>query len=393
MKRNIGISTVISFAICITGCNRDGKDGASQFKMSLDLDTSASTLQNVDTVFDKVSYIPLETNSNSLIGMWWRTVFTKDKILVGDMQAGRVLLFDLDGKYLGQISRRGRGPGEYLALSEVMFDEINKRIIVYDVVSKKLIYYDESGALVKEINNFSQNAVIRSIINLPDGGFLCYTFDLTPVEGKVTGSGLWKVNSEGELIESYFTQSLDYDWGFSYQYSNLQLVDNGIFSIQNPNTNDIYHYDSGKGSVEGYINYLQPVDISTIPNEVAGNYFVSSNVQESDVYVYSRWSNMSGDAGFLSFYDKSKKSMTYFKSPFDFHDSALTAIPCMDINSNRKDVLVTAIFGTSILKRMNDPTTPIRTKEVLQKLVAGKSEEEILTMNPILQLLHFKVLP
>lgn len=54
------------------------------------------------------------------------------------------------------LGSKGRGPGEYLSASKVIFDAIKKKFAVYDVDNAKFIYYDNNYKyLYEEIDKFS----------------------------------------------------------------------------------------------------------------------------------------------------------------------------------------------------------------------------------------------
>jgi hypothetical protein len=366
----------ILLILCVLQSCRSHKD--DEATKVIELDTSTKSFDSMDVIADSVSFIPLETNSSAFLGMEFQIVFTDERIMVCDYGGQRILFFDLGGRYIEQISRRGRGPGEYLSMSKVMVDLVNNQIIVYDVLSQKVIYYDREMKFVREIDDFSNNAIIRDIINLPDGGFLCYAFDRSVEEVGVEGSGLWRVDSNGEFQESYFIQEEIYKWGYSSsQYSNFQRVSDEVISLKDPHTNDIYHYYCDEKRLEKYAVYQQSSTISDVAKQsgksedLDDNYFTSSYAQESEKYIYTSWySRKNGQ--FFTLYDKGNGSMIYLKSPFDFSNSHLSAIKGMVLNSNRKDVIVTAIFGSTILDCLVDPATPQHTKETLQGLIVGK---------------------
>lgn len=383
------------FITILAGCDRREKN-KTQFEpeITLGLDVSVKNYQEPDAIFDTVSFIALETNDDNPVGVEFQIVFTDDRLIVSDYSTGQILFFTPDGKFLNKISRRGRGPGEYLSMSNVMVDAVNDQLIVHDIRSRKMIYYDESGALIKEIANFSNGALIRDIIHLPDGGFLCYTFDFTPEKVGTEASGLWKVDADGVFVESYFNQSETYDWGYTNQYSAFQTIGDDMISLKDTYSGDIYHYLLREGKLEKYIAYKQPIipDIAKKSGRSADldvHFFQALYMQESGDYVISWWMN-NNDHWFYTFYDKKKKDTKYFREPFDFSRTNLTAIAGWPVNSNRKDVLVMNIPSTNILESLKDPATPQHTKDVMQGLVAGKTEDEILQMNPIFQLLHFK---
>ncbi len=394
MKRIIYL--ILTIGCLMAGCvGKEKRNGEAEAELILDLDTSPKNYVNPNTVFDNVSFVTLETTSNSYLGMEFQCEFTDERIIVTDYSSGRILFFSLDGKHQNTIRKVGRGPGEYVSFGQVMVDSDRNNILVYDLRAQKVLHYDFEGNFIKEIEKFSNGHFIREMTNLPDGGFLCYNWYLNDSEKdeEMPSSGLWRVDPDGKIVEHYFQKPKAHDWGVTDQYTPFQKVNDRIVSLRDLHSGDVYHYDNKTHKVEKYATYKLPITLADqgdgMFEDLDENFFWPLHMQESDDYMLSWWINKTA-SWLWSFYDKKTQKMTYMRMPFDFSDSNLTAIPCFPVNTNRKDVLVTQISGEDILACLKDPATPQRTKDTMNELVAGKSEEQILGMNPVFQLLHFK---
>ena len=69
--------------------------------------------------------------------------FSSDRIFV--LSADVLCIFDLDGRYISTIQRKGRGPGEYQHLSD--FDIVEDQSLIYalDNQAQQVIIYDFDG--------------------------------------------------------------------------------------------------------------------------------------------------------------------------------------------------------------------------------------------------------
>ena len=107
---------------------------------------------------------------------------------------------------------------------------------------KKIFFYDLDGNFLKQIINFSENTVIRDIINLSNGHFLGYTYDLVgEVDKKYTG--LWEVDAHGKFLHNYFTYNVKLPVTFR-EPPHFQRLSNGVKSLRDNTHNDIYHFQS-----------------------------------------------------------------------------------------------------------------------------------------------------
>jgi hypothetical protein len=98
-----------------------------------------------------IRYVPLETSEECLIGHAYKTLIRNDKIYIADFHTAMALfVFDMDGKFLFKISRRGQGPGEYVSFFD--FDiQTNGDIYIFDQHRKKILIYSPAGEYLREI--------------------------------------------------------------------------------------------------------------------------------------------------------------------------------------------------------------------------------------------------
>ena len=102
-----------------------------------------------DSVFGKITFLPLETRDDNLIGMIDQVLFGDSTIIVVDKYAANgVFLFDFNGKYVGRMSRLGNGRNEFRSLGYV-----SKRpdglFSVFDGISNNIMVFEERGKHVE----------------------------------------------------------------------------------------------------------------------------------------------------------------------------------------------------------------------------------------------------
>lgn len=132
-----------------------------------------------------------------------------------------------------------------------MYNTINNQIIIYDNVQCKLLFYDINSKFIKGIEQFNDNCVIRDLINLPTGDFLCYRED--NASNEKYHSGLWRVNQQGEFIESYFEYNVILPLIYNVDNSSFQILSNNKILIIDGVHGDLYLYDNN--TVKRIVNY------------------------------------------------------------------------------------------------------------------------------------------
>jgi hypothetical protein len=90
----------------------------------------------LDSFVSKITIVPLETNDNCLIGQQnIRRVMVHKGLIYMNYNMRQLLVFDINGKYIREIGRRGQGPGE---LNEIRdFDITDEGVI--DILGYKRI--------------------------------------------------------------------------------------------------------------------------------------------------------------------------------------------------------------------------------------------------------------
>ena len=120
----------------------------------------------IDSLCDSISIIPLETSDEILMAGHGRCYLYNNLLFIhhsGYNMNDRLSVFDLSGKYLRDIGRRGQGPGEYISIMTpigVFFN--NDKVYLIDNRAHAILCYTLNGAFVKK-NSISQTTCFRSI--------------------------------------------------------------------------------------------------------------------------------------------------------------------------------------------------------------------------------------
>ncbi len=104
---------------------------------------------NIDQAISEMKYIPLETTDNSLIGRIDKIIIDKGQIFILDQHfAKSIFVFDKQGKHSYTINKRGRGPKEYIRITDFIIK--HDTIVIFDEFGKKLLFLDRNGNYIKE---------------------------------------------------------------------------------------------------------------------------------------------------------------------------------------------------------------------------------------------------
>lgn len=263
-----------------------------------------------------VEYIPLETNSECVIGNNPQYFFTDSLIFVNNKD--HILKFTRGGKFLARIGTSGRGPQEidYIRTMSVLPE---KHLLVIQKNSEsKILYFSFNGLFIRSapIPRFYYLKV------LTDGNYLSYesgtsgtekyNFLLSTEEGD-TLSGVYNKNT----WTNNSTRSLEMSHPFKPFYiSNNQihfksLYNDTVYSISSNNIVPNYYVDLGKYKLPSALTPPEKVFIDQSKmllffKKDAYKYFYC-NVFESDGNVFLTTANFH-DSDIRHFvYDKDKR--------------------------------------------------------------------------------------
>jgi hypothetical protein len=93
----------------------------------------------------------LETTDECLIGYHDKILIKNNRIYVADYTvSAAIFVFDMNGKFLFKIARKGQGPGEYSYISDIDVRN-NGDVYVYNPFQRKILIYNSVGKYLHDI--------------------------------------------------------------------------------------------------------------------------------------------------------------------------------------------------------------------------------------------------
>ncbi len=167
----------------------------------------------------------METTKDCLINRIDKVIISGQNIFVLDQKSQKVLHFSIDGKYFGQLGKRGKGPGEYLELLDIEVDRDRELVYVLDV--RKIHIYSISGKYLKSITT----EFFGSKLHIPNSNeFIFY--------GASRSDRILITDSVFNLKKSLFPYTLAHRLDPGFPFSNY--ANSTVFHISNCDT--LYSY-------------------------------------------------------------------------------------------------------------------------------------------------------
>lgn len=143
-------STLIGiFFLAITSCNNNSEVATAVPEIDILQGYSNETEFNLSKIVQDVDYVKLENHPDALFSMG-APILTENYILINAYRDNKLLLFNEKGEFLRSIGQNGKGPQEYVDISEVSFHPHGQLILIHDSSLKKLLVYSTSGKCLSE---------------------------------------------------------------------------------------------------------------------------------------------------------------------------------------------------------------------------------------------------
>jgi hypothetical protein len=164
---NRHILKVSFFLLPLLGCGNAGtvtvanvEDVVYQIDVKDCLDHASQ--KKVSDLTDSLRYVELKTPRSLPIGVVTNIVISDEYIFVASKRD--VYQFNLQGDYVRQIGHRGKGPGEYLTVTDILIDENRKRIDIFSVNTQYSYSFDGKFFGQRSIGFFSNIMVEDSLL-------------------------------------------------------------------------------------------------------------------------------------------------------------------------------------------------------------------------------------
>ncbi|MFW5879560.1 MAG: 6-bladed beta-propeller [bacterium] len=212
---------------------------------------------NTSEFADTILYIPLETKPQSLIRRIIQVQIIEDKILMNCFD--KMLLFSNTGKFIRQIGKNGKGPGEYLIIFN--FNIINDTILISTTGKRSILKYTLEGKYLGEQQTKSQFS--RWTIT-PTNEFVVHDYIH---EKLIFYNQFFKVSDTINIQSDIHKNRGRYGWWDTwdtfFQYGNGKLYFTNYLS------DTIWNISSGKKEV----GYILNIKNKLLPNEYQVEYF------------------------------------------------------------------------------------------------------------------------
>jgi 6-bladed beta-propeller len=214
----------------------------------------------ISSFCSNVTYLKLESTSNNVLGAIDKAIFLNNRIYIFDSKTMKIAVFDMLGKFIFQTNSIGRGPKEYLNISDFLVDSLTNYLEIWDTGNHKIITLDEKGRFVKEK---SFPLYVENFYKFSNGDYVFYAWNyLNEIYFKKNSYNIILTNPDFQIKGGYLPIRTRGYLKFKLQNCFVKYEDGVNFAI--PFDNHLYCV-SKSGCYSKYnivfVNYSLPDDI------------------------------------------------------------------------------------------------------------------------------------
>jgi hypothetical protein len=195
MKR---LPLYILSSLLLVSCSRDLQEVTYKDLVKMDIDKveSKDNHRLADSIKEH-KYVKLETRKDCLIGEISKIILKKKFLYILDKRTRSIFKFTSDGRFISKIHNQGKGPGEYLSLSDFDIDD-DGNLYLLDMSSKQVLVYEKDGNYLKTI---SSKYLVTNILSINKELLVNYVpFNV----GSSTPEGHVLITRNGNVHKSWF---------------------------------------------------------------------------------------------------------------------------------------------------------------------------------------------
>ncbi len=293
---------IILLILLLAGACRPSFDKSETLK-EIKIDRKILTQIDEHNPFSKIRLIKINSQGKYYLGSFKKILEFNNQLFILDdksMVGKKIFVIDFAGNVVQVLDKTGKGPGEYVSITDMDIDEKSGDIFVVDQIKQSILVYN---------NNFVYKKSIKPTIDVPFN-LLSYaektkSFILNKGNGRLMPDfnyHMFQIDMDGHIIQKLFPYEKIYStifggsmrmWSINESVDYLPGFSNSIFRVKSDTCYEAYRFVSNDPT-------LSSIDYETTRETNLGIY--NQSFIESEKFIIFRWKYQNDS--FFTIYDK-----------------------------------------------------------------------------------------
>jgi hypothetical protein len=223
----------------------------------------------LSSLIESCEIVKLQTIPEAFFDRGWHTEISDKYIAIKSYGSMPAKLFDKNGKFLRNIGAIGRGPGEYMTLNGLQFNQKGDMLFLLPFgTARKILVYDVSGNRLKDIPLVFTQRKFKAFFS-PDS-----VITILSMPFKADSAICYQQNFKGKLIQKIAPPPYLINQTFDGEVFTNYLTPE--FDLFNTATDTLYHYNIKKNKLEPkFAKDKGDKKIYSVSREIPGYFYFS----------------------------------------------------------------------------------------------------------------------
>lgn len=316
---------------------------------------------SLQSAIKSYTILRLDNQPDAYIPFFSKFILTDQYLLFKNESKQSIIIYDKTGKYINSISKKGRGPGEYLYISDFMFDEKTLEITICD--NDRLKKYSFSGDFISEQKFDSR---ISKTLRMDDGNLV--SEKSLPTDNPQTNFHLRILSNKLEVLAKRLPIIPSGGPGFGIEGQINRTALNKDYAYFFSYTGDTIYHISG--------NIIKPVYLLKYDRKIitttdgTGTYKSDPNESYRQLGYYEI-----GDVSLLLFNYKNKGYCFSFNQLTGQSKSFFTRFPIQGVYNNKLVLITNSMYLRQTIERIDLEKSKCKNKSDLDNALQNYKED------------------
>lgn len=349
---------ILMFAVCVAcffGCKEVAKVSAEAIIVTCD-NYEPRPIETAD-YFSEVKIVPLEETENCILEYVRQAELRDSLLFVSD--GDNLCVFDLDGRFVSKIGRKGRGPGEYMGMIGFVVDTDDRTVAVLDHVAEHIARYGYDGEYISSEHIPGALGIGRTAVLAGDGKVLVNNVFYP------SNNALYALvdPAHPDRTEDFYDyEPIKADGSFFTAHPMTRSGEGVLFTV--PCENAVYEYSDGRFSQKYHIEIPKEIVpkealtdnspyLSQIVDQVDNGYFGGfTDIFDTDNLIFIHyWDKMAYPGVYVL--DKKSNTGEYLSYPYG---QELLKRPVFPFSASDGDMMVGLVSSVPLMSLRHTAT-------------------------------------